>query len=127
MATKVEYVTSLVHKREELVRERELLVADLDRQIAKIDDEIERAWQGSTANGRVVAAAEDTAPARGNVNKILAELARSSTLDYGELAEELYGEDNPTTRKRLRSSLQYLQAQGRVRNLGPNQWEVVSE
>lgn len=158
--SKVEHVSRLIHRRDDLVHRREELAkesAQIDQGIATIDAEIERAWQGVMSappmiplsslimNGHKHAAVatgaagvgedfhddddddeEDENPEEreSHANRILAMLRRSNTLDYGQIAMEIYNEDTPQTRKRVRATLSYLKRSNRIRNLARNQWEV---
>ena len=51
---------------------------------------------------------------------------RGEVIDYGIAATKIYGADNETTRKRLRSALNFLQGEGKIRHAGRNRWVVVA-
>jgi hypothetical protein len=123
----------MVTRRQELVREREEAVAEIDRQIAAIDDEIEAMSHGSGVisadyqepeeeddAGSAVAMSPDA-----KTEILLSWIRKYGKLDYGQAARVLHGSDNPKTRKRVRSTLNYLKKTNRISNTGTNTWEVV--
>jgi hypothetical protein len=153
--SKVEHVSRLIHRRDGLLNRREEIaqeLAQVDQGIAAIDSEIERAWQGAAPSPTPILlsslmanmqkhapgadedfdedededeADEDLEDSESHADRVLAMLRRSSVLDYGRAAIEIYNENTPQTRKRVRATLSYLKRSNRIRNRARNEWEVL--
>jgi len=64
-------------------------------------------------------------PVGGYGDKIVTLLQREPGTDLGKLAREIYSEDNPRNRHRVRAQLSMLKDRGRVKRVGPSEWHAV--
>jgi hypothetical protein len=144
----LEELIELVHERDVLVGERD----DLDEKIRLIEARLSQVagFANGQTSGTPKEAVHPSSPlgslsvvplpeggflsafrsgtsvqASSHTDRVLAAIrASGGHLDYGVVARDLYGEDTVATRKRLRSILSALNQDGRISNVGRNQWQI---
>ena len=123
-ADRTQLVIDLVHGIDALEAERAELVAPLDAKIKKAREDLATLTSGRTPRlGRNPGAKRG--PKRGVGMQLCELLVESPDASMGIRAAQIYGEDTPGNRAKLRCLFRTLKRGGYVRKREDGRWEVV--
>ena len=127
MTDRMQRAIELVHSLDRLKAERSRITAEIDMTIAKAEGELAVLVndQSSKSGEKENWAARRGRPGLGYAEKVVALLRAQPGADMGYIATEVYGQDSPDTRHRVRAQLAMLKDRGRVRRVGVGKWHAV--
>jgi hypothetical protein len=124
-------IPSLFARRQALVVTRAAILARFQAELAPVDGEITAiekqlaAFAAGDFEPALTPQDQDPMPTK-SIRDYLLWLIRQEGdyIDFGDAAQQLFGNDSPGNRQRLYRSLANLRANGAIRRTGRRQWEI---
>jgi hypothetical protein len=122
----------LLFEKSFLLQKRAEFLAENDRQLQAVEDALRYVRKGGTVswNGDVMVVSSPPAeiPPTGEFgDSLMRAIHADGTLDYGQLAKEIFGRDDKVTQQRVRNGLNHLRRKGFIIRTATRTWELVKK